>query len=136
MTKKKLPGDLKKRGRKRTDIDFEKAEKMAQILCTQSEISAVLGVPLSDLEHNPEFQRIHKRGLESGRASLRRSQYLAATGGNPTMLIWLGKQYLGQRDKNDIEMSGKDGAPIKTETKIDLTKEVQKLVGMLPTIQR
>jgi hypothetical protein len=30
--------------------------------------------------------------------------------GNPTMLIWLGKQYLDQKDKN--ELTGKDGGPL------------------------
>ena len=110
MTKKKPAGDLKKRGRKRTKIDFEKAEKLATIMCTQSEIAAVLDVPLSDLEHNPEFLRIHKKGMENGRASLRRMQYAAANGGNVTAQIWLGKQYLGQKDRQ--ELTGKDDAPL------------------------
>ena len=44
--------------------------------------------------------------MESGRASLRRMQYVAAKKGNATMQIWLGKQYLGQKDKQEIEHSG------------------------------
>ena len=110
MTKKKPAGDLKKRGRKRTKIDFEKAEKLATIMCTQSEIAAVLDIPLSDLDHNPEFLRIHKKGMENGRASLRRMQYAAANGGNVTAQIWLGKQYLGQKDRQ--ELTGKDDTPL------------------------
>ena len=51
MTKKKAPGELKKRGRKKIAIDYEKAEKLASILCTQSEIASVLGVSLPVLEH-------------------------------------------------------------------------------------
>lgn len=112
MTKKKAPGELKKRGRKKITIDYEKVEKLASIMCTQSEIACVLGVSLGVLEHDPEFQRTHKKGLEHGKASLRRMQYSAAQGGNPTMMIWLGKQYLGQRDKHDTEITGKDGAPV------------------------
>ena len=112
MTKKKDPSTLKKRGRPKLQIDYEKAEKLAQILCTQSEIAAVLGISLGVLEHDPEFQRIHKKGMETGRASLRRLQYAAAQAGNPTMLIWLGKQVLGQRDKSDQEITGKDGTPL------------------------
>lgn len=112
MTKKKPVGELRKRGRKKIPIDYEKAEKLAIILCTQSEIAAVLGVSLGVLEHDPEFQRIHKKGMETGRASLRRMQYKGAEAGNATMLIWLGKQYLGQRDKMDQEITGKDGAPL------------------------
>lgn len=36
--------------------------------------------------------------------SLRRMQYRAACAGDRTILIWLGKQYLGQRDKQDLDV--------------------------------
>ena len=104
-------------------------------MCTQSEIASVLGISVSLLEHDPEFLRIHKKGMETGKASLRRMQYAAASGGNPTMLIWLGKQYLGQRDKSDQEITGKDGGAIKTETTLNIAEEVKKLVGILPTVK-
>jgi hypothetical protein len=94
-----------------------------------------LGVSLASLEHDPEFLRIHKKGMETGRASLRRLQYAAAQAGNPTMLIWLGKQVLGQRDKHDVETTGKDGAPIKTESTINISEEVRKIVGVLPDVK-
>ena len=134
MTKKKPVEELKKRGRKKIPVDYEKAEKLASILCTQSEIAAVLGVSLGVLEHDPEFQRIHKKGLEHGRASLRRMQYAAAQGGNATMMIWLGKQYLHQRDKQDTEITGKDGGAIKTETKLNVSEEVKKYARLLNNV--
>ena len=99
-------------GRPPIDIDYDKCKKLAQILCTQSEIASVLGVSLSTLEHDPEFLRIHKQGLEIGKASLRRMQYKGAEGGNATMLIWLGKQYLGQKDKQETELTGPEGKPL------------------------
>ena len=102
MTKPKRPEDLQKRGRKPIEIDYDMAEKYSSIMCTQSEIASLLGVSLSTLEHDPEFLRIHKKGMEQGKASLRRMQYGAAKNGNATMLIWLGKQYLGQNDKQEI----------------------------------
>ncbi len=34
--------------------------------------------------------------------SLRRKQWRAAEEGNTTMLVWLGKQYLGQKDKSEM----------------------------------
>jgi len=37
-------------------------------------------------------------------------QVKAAEGGNASMLIWLGKQLLSQKDKNEV--TGKDGAPL------------------------
>ena len=39
----------------------------------------------------------------TGRATLRRLQWQRANGGADTMLIWLGKQMLGQKDKVETE---------------------------------
>jgi hypothetical protein len=36
------------------------------------------------------------------------------------MLIWLGKQFLGQSDKN--ELSGKDGGPIQAAITVEFVK--------------
>ncbi len=96
-------------GRPRIEIDYEQTEKLSSILCTQAEIAAVIGVSLSTLEHDQKFLRIHQKGLEIGRASVRRMQYKSAEGGNPTMLIWLGKQYLDQKDQKNTEISTPEG---------------------------
>lgn len=103
-------------GRPRIKIDYAACEKLARIMCTQSEIAEVLGVSLSTLEHDKEFLRIHKKGIEAGKASLRRMQWKSAEGGNVTSQIWLGKQYLGQRDKQ--ELTGKDGEQLSVKFEI------------------
>ena len=38
--------------------------------------------------------------------SVRRMQYRSAEEGNATMLIWLGKQYLDQKDKQEVDNKG------------------------------
>lgn len=51
------------------------------------------------------FQQCFKKCSAKGRESLRREQYKMATEGDPqvkkTMLIWMGKQHLEQRDRHD-----------------------------------
>lgn len=84
-------------GRPRNPVDPEEVAKLAAIHCTLAEIAAWFGVSHDTIERN--FASIIKENREKGRASLRRMQYVAAQGGNVTMLIWLGKQLLGQRDK-------------------------------------
>jgi hypothetical protein len=37
--------------------------------------------------------------------SLRRAQWKSAEGGNVTMQIWLGKQWLGQKEQHEIDLS-------------------------------
>jgi len=112
-----------KGGRPAFVIDFVKLKALAQIQCTDAEIAAVLGCSLPTFNRNkdkdPRVVETIEEGKASGRASLRRKQYAVALDGNPTMLIWLGKQLLGQRDKLGLEHSGKDGGPLEFLVKVD-----------------
>lgn len=91
-----------KGGRPKKVIDYETVEKLASIMCTQEEIASFLDISTRTLQRDKEFCRIYKKGLESGKMSLRRSQFKMAQT-NTTMAIWLGKQYLGQTDKNEVK---------------------------------
>jgi hypothetical protein len=68
----------------------------------------------------PELAEAIERGREVGRTRLRRLQWQGAEKGNATMLIWLGKQLLGQRDYAAMAVTGADGGAVKTETKVGL----------------
>lgn len=89
--------------RPRLEIDELQVEKMASIGCSGDEIAAVLGCCRDTLYKR--FSTVIKKGHEKRNASVRRSQYdVGVNKKNATMLIWLGKQHLGQADK--IEQSG------------------------------
>ncbi len=97
-------------------------EGLAKIQCTQGEAAAVLGVNrntfISFLKRNPEARDKWDNGLESGRASLRRNQFkLSET--NAAMAIWLGKQYLGQREPRFDEESTAPPLGKKEQAQID-----------------
>jgi hypothetical protein len=67
--------------------------------CAQAQIADSLGVGHATIERRlprPEYREVMKRGYALGRISLRRMQMQVARAGNTAMLIWLGKQYLGQ----------------------------------------
>ncbi len=83
-------------------IDYDMVEKLAGIQCTQQEIASFLGCSVDTLQRDETFCGIYKKGQESGKMSLRRIQYKLAEK-NPTMALWLGKQYLGQRDNIEVE---------------------------------
>lgn len=72
---------------------------------------------------NCSFVQFRDQKIESRRIDLRQWQWRTAEQGNPTMLIWLGKQYLEQRDKASHELSGPDGKPIETKNTSSLTDE-------------
>ena len=94
---------VNKGGRPRKEIDAKLVEQLASIQCTDEEIAAICGVSHDTLlrrkNDDPVFLEAIEQGRAKGRVSLRRLQWKAANSGNPTLLIWLGKQILGQSDK-------------------------------------
>lgn len=94
------------KGRPRFEPDLAKVEQLAALQCTYEEIAAVIGCSLrtvKTLAKCQDFQDAYERGKEKGRASLRRMQWKTAEGGNTAMLIWLGKQMLGQAEKQEVK---------------------------------
>jgi hypothetical protein len=105
-----------KGGRPRKEIDIDQLRNMVRIQCTAEECSSVLEVDADTLDARLKengyagFSDFYKRYSGEGKASLRRAQWKAAQDGNPTMLVWLGKQMLGQRDKQDLDHTSSDGS--------------------------
>lgn len=89
-------------GRPKKEIDYQAVEKLANIQCTQEEIASFLELSVRTLQRDEEFCRIYKKGQDNGKMSLRRMQFKLADK-NPTMAIWLGKQYLKQKDNIEVE---------------------------------
>ena len=80
-------------------ISAEQVAKMSAIGCSITEIAEVLGVARVTISRR--FQKEIEKGKAEGRAKLRHLQWQAASDGNITMMIWLGKQLLGQTDKQE-----------------------------------
>jgi hypothetical protein len=97
MAKKKSVGRPKK-----YNIPNEKVEQLASFGCTNIEIASYFGCSDTTLERN--YGKILTKGRDKGKIRLRQLQYKAAEKGNVVMLIWLGKQVLGQSDKQEIEL--------------------------------
>ena len=83
--------------RPKKKIDAEQVKKLAAIHCTNEEIASVVGCSKDTLERR--FAAILKDGRAAGKMSLKRKQYELAMNGNVTLLIWLGKILLGQREE-------------------------------------
>jgi len=100
--------------RPKKKIDYSMVEKLSYIHCTQDEIASVLDVSTRTLQRDKEFCRLYKKGLDKGRMSLRRYQFQKAEEGNVTMLIWLGKQFLKQADKTDLNTQNNSKIDVKS----------------------
>lgn len=96
-----------KRGRKRIEIDEKQLHELASIHCTQAEAAGVLGVSLETLKNRlkeEKYREVWDNGLMDSKASLRRTQFDLAKK-NATMAIFLGKQYLDQKDVVNNELN-------------------------------
>lgn len=102
-------------GRPLKPIDPRQVDALAIIGCRVHEMAAVLECGQRTLDRR--FGEIIRKGKEKAKSSLRRKQWELAMNGNATMLIWLGKQMLGQSDKQEI--SGPEGAPIEIRSLSD-----------------
>ncbi len=99
-------------------LSLDTLEKLAQLGCTQHEVAHFLGIAPATIEsrlQREDFRAAWDRGQAHLKISLRRNQVKLADDGNPTMLIWLGKQLLGQSDKVSTEVSGPGGNAVKVD---------------------
>ena len=122
--------------RPKIEIDFDMVKKLCAIQCTGQEIADVLDVSYDTLERRvKEVYRISfadyiKKHSANGKMSLRRKQHEVAMSGNTTMLVWLGKQYLGQTDKQAVDNTSSDGSmtPKQSITASEFTKIAKDLL--------
>jgi AraC-like DNA-binding protein len=107
-------------GRPQKEIDQKQFENLCGLQCTLAEIADFFDCSEDTIErwckrtYSENFAETFKKHCGKGKISLRRYQFKLAEK-NAAMAIWLGKQYLGQRDnfvfdeKNKNAMEKLDG---------------------------
>lgn len=116
MAEKKTP----KMGRPKivwSDKEYSIFEGLCGIQATIEELEAVLNIDHKTLnrlckEHYTDekgspmtFSQVYKKYSATGKMSIRRNQFKVANAGNVSMLIWLGKQYLGQKEQQETSFA-------------------------------
>lgn len=101
---------MSKAGRPRKEIDKETFEKLCAFQCTKEEISGWFEVSDDTIErwckreYKENFAVVFAKKREKGKISLRRAQFRLAEK-SAAMAIFLGKNYLGQRDAVETEFN-------------------------------
>ena len=122
-----------KGGRPASEINLDTVQTLARMQCTLEEISAVLGICRATLyaamKKHPVIKETIELGRNYGKASLRRKQFEVAQQGNTPMLMFLGKNYLGQFDRQvfEGEVTVEEKQPIINITTPQLPPELQKI---------
>ena len=102
---------MAKMGRPTIQIDRDTFEKLCVLQCTKEDIANWFECSEDTIErwckkeYGQTFAVVFAQKREKGRVSLRRMQWASAENGNVTMQIFLGKQYLGQKDQQGIEIA-------------------------------
>ena len=98
-------------GRPRKQIDVRTFEKLCGLQCSEQEIADFFDCSIDTLnrwcmrEYRKNFEDIFNEKKAYGKISLRRMQWVLAEK-SPAMVIFLGKNYLDQRDERNVEVKG------------------------------
>ena len=93
-----IPPEKKKSGRPRIEIDPEEVIKLSKLHCSMQEMADFFNCHVDTLRDN--YSKEIAKGRSEGNIRLRRKQWqIAIEKGNVIMLIWLGKQILGQANE-------------------------------------
>lgn len=96
--------------RPRKQIDQKQFENLCGLQCTREEICDWFEISDKTLDkwcnetYGYSFSVVFAQKRGKGKISLRRAQFRLAEK-NATMAIWLGKQFLGQRDVQTLEIN-------------------------------
>lgn len=100
---------------RKTRITPEQLAVYASAMCTQREVASIIGVTqpaICQMLKKPAYREAWDRAQDETRYRLRRAQIENALSGKTVDLIWLGKQYLEQRDsvkeieaKTDVQIT-------------------------------
>lgn len=103
----KVEEEKKSVGRPKVSISQEQFEKLCGLQCTLEEIASFFDCCDDTINnwckktYGDSFSVVYKNKSASGKISLRRYQFKLAEK-NPSMAIWLGKQWLGQKDNTEV----------------------------------
>ena len=118
----------KPNGRPKKEIDKKQFENLCGLQCTITEMCCFFDVTDKTLSkwcqetYGMSFSEVFAIKRGSGQISLRRSQMRLAEK-NATMAIWLGKQYLGQRDQDIADAMSKTNGVL--DSILELRKDVK-----------
>lgn len=104
-----------KMGRPAIDWDINKIRIFEVMIglpfADQTKVADAMGVSVASLrrwilkKYDTTFERLIEQKRETLKMNIAAKQYEMAMKGNMTALIWLGKQWLGQKDKHETDVN-------------------------------
>ncbi len=125
MKEKKALNKKSVMGRPKKEMSLDLIKSMIEIGATQEEIAFCLHCSVDTIENfckenDTTYSDIYKKHNSTFKISIRRMQLKSASEGSIPMQIWLGKQYLGQRDRTEADTN------IKLNGGVSIFEQMQK----------
>lgn len=114
--------------RPRKEIDKKIFENLCGLMCTLEEIANIFDCSEDTIErwckrtYGFGFAEAFKKGSSKGKMSLRRAQFELAKK-NASMAIFLGKNYLGQRDVIEQQINTEETSKVLS----DIAEKIEKI---------
>ena len=95
------------------NIDWDKVDRLLEAGCNGEQVAARFGIHADTLYRRTEkdkgvsFAAYQRQKRANGDSLLAQKQMEVAMKGDKTMLLWLGKQRLGQRDTPEVALDEK-----------------------------
>ena len=116
-------------GRPPLALDEQVIARLAQAGCSVTDIAHVVGCHRDTL-YTPRFAELLSENDARGKVTLKVKQHTLALAGDKTMLVWLGKNRLGQTDKTVIEEP-----PLVVLSDDDVQYRVEQMAGIFEVVQ-
>jgi len=132
----------KQGGTQFTADQVQQMYRLGFIHCSVEEVAWTMYVPISTLydlikRGGNDGIEAYQRGLQEGKASIRRMQFEEAKNGSIAMQIWLGKQYCGQSDQPQtvVNVTAQGGQSVINSVQVNKDQEAE-LERLMTGIQR
>jgi len=99
----------RKVGRPRIELDPKQAQIFGYFRATYDTMAEQIGCHVDTIRkemqnHDSDFSKAYKKAFSGMKMKLSEAQLKTGIEEhNPTLLVWLGKQYLGQKDSPDLD---------------------------------
>lgn len=100
-------------------FDAEQVEIYGKFRATYETMAGHMGVPVDIIrkkmeDEESDFSKAYKKGFSDCKLKLTEQQLYWAFKGNATLLVWLGKQYLGEAEKNESNATSESSGSIES----------------------
>lgn len=113
-------------GRPKANVDLEAVTELAAEGNTLKDTLSAIGICKATFYNRKDILKAFEQGRSLLRVNLRHWQLASAKSGNPAMLIWLGRNWLGQSENPETDAENSQNEDALSKSLKDFAAEMNK----------